>query len=336
MTKLDQSQVEWIIREKRKGAHNKIIAEQAGVSVRWIQKLWKRYKKKDRIVFPETMGRPKKSTSGRREHSAVLSAISKTRHGAFILERVVKDFIGIHIPHNTIHKMLRDADIAENQPKKSKRRKWVRYERTFSNSMWHTDYKQLDDGRWFLGYLDDASRFMAGYGVFQEATTENALLVLDEAIKAHGRPASILTDRGTQFYASESEVKKKGNSKFEERMVELGIKHILARVRHPQTNGKIERFHGELQRKLHLFEEESVDKTRRGTPSDDDHVGGPLNTEPKKDAITRFMDWYNNDRPHMSLDFDNLETPAKAFVRKMPPPGKIVVDQQTGEEYSTE
>ena len=72
MTKLDQSQVEWIIREKRKGAHNKIIAEQAGVSVRWIQKLWKRYKKKDRIVFPETMGRPKKSTSGRREHCRIV------------------------------------------------------------------------------------------------------------------------------------------------------------------------------------------------------------------------------------------------------------------------
>ena len=123
MTKLDQSQVERIIREKRKGTHNKIIAEQAGVSVRWIQKLWKRYKKKDKIIFPETMGRSKKDTSGCREYSAVLSAISKARHGAFTLERVVKNFIGIHILHNTIHKMLRDADTSENQPKKSERRK---------------------------------------------------------------------------------------------------------------------------------------------------------------------------------------------------------------------
>ena len=81
------------------------------------------------------MGRSKKSTSGRREHSAVLSAISKTRHGAFTLEYVVKDFIGIHMPHNIIHKMLRDADISENQSKKSKHHKWIRYERTFSNSM---------------------------------------------------------------------------------------------------------------------------------------------------------------------------------------------------------
>ena len=45
------------------------------------------------------------------------------------------------------------------------------------------------------------------------------------------------------------------------------------------------------------------------------------------------MEWYNYDRPHMSLDLDNLETPARAFVRKMPPPGQVVIDKQTGEEY---
>ncbi len=130
--------------------------------------------------------------------------------------------------------------------------------------MWHTDYKQLHDGRWFLCYEDDASRFVTGYGVFDAATTKNALRVLDEAIKNHGKPASILTDRGTQFYATESESKKKGASEFEKRLVELEINHILARVRHPQTNGKLERLHGEIERYLGEFEEESADRTTRG------------------------------------------------------------------------
>ena len=39
MKKLDKSKVEWIIREKRKGTHNRMIAEQYGISVRWVQKL---------------------------------------------------------------------------------------------------------------------------------------------------------------------------------------------------------------------------------------------------------------------------------------------------------
>ena len=122
--------------------------------------------------------------------------------------------------------------MARNEPKKSGRRKWVLYERTHSNSMWHTDYKQLDDGRWFLCYEADASRFVTGYGVFEHATTENALTVLDDAIKSHGKPASIMADHGAQFYANEGEVKRNGESEFERRLVELEICQILARVRH--------------------------------------------------------------------------------------------------------
>ena len=125
--------------------------------------------------------------------------------------------------------------------------------------------------------------------MFAEATTENALAVLKEAIAKHGRPASILTDHGSQFYANQAEYKKRGASRFEEELVRLGIKHIMARVNHPQTNGKLERFHGEIQRKQKWF----------GT-------------------IDELVHWYNHTKSHMSLDWDNLETPAKAFVRKMP------------------
>jgi transposase InsO family protein len=60
----------------------------------------------------------------------------------------------------------------------------------------------------------------------------------------------------------------------------LGIKHILARVNHPQTNGKLERFHGEIQRKQKWFE-----------------------------SIDELIHWWNHIKPHMSLDWDNLETP---------------------------
>ena len=65
-------------------------------------------------------------------------------------------------------------------------------------------------------------------------------------------------------------------------------------------------------------------------------MGGPFNTGPERDAVERFMEWYNYRRAHMSLDWDNLETPAEAYARKMPPKGEIVVDEQTGEEYRAE
>ena len=91
--------------------------------------------------------------------------------------------------------------------------------------------------------------------------------------------------------------------------MELDIRQILARVRHPQTNGKLERLHGELQRKLHHFENASASKTTRGR-TENTHVGGPFHAEPERDPVERFMEWYNYRRPHMSLDWDNLETSA--------------------------
>ena len=82
-------------------------------------------------------------------------------------ERIIRSLAGIHIPHNALHRILKGADFADTQPKKSRRRKRIRYERERPNSMRHTDYKQLDDGRRFLCYEDDASRFVTGLGVFQ-------------------------------------------------------------------------------------------------------------------------------------------------------------------------
>ena len=75
----------------------------------------------------------------------------------------------------------------------------------------HTDWKQIrggmHDGRWFLCYEDNALRFVTGYGIFDDATTQNALKALDEAVESHGRPTSVMTDHGSQFYANKKEEK---------------------------------------------------------------------------------------------------------------------------------
>lgn len=252
MQKLDSIKVSWIIRQKENGMKNADIANSMKISTRWVQKLYSRYRNSGNIPVLRRPGRPKIIITEEMK-CIVESTFKKFRCCAVFLEKIV-DVDGIHIPHNTIHKILRSKGLAEEQPKKNKRRKWIRYERAYSNSMWHTDWEKLDDGRWFLCYQDDASRFIINHGVFTEATTENAITVLSEAIAKHGRPASILTDHGAQFYSNKSEYKRRGVSEFEKELVRLGIKHILARVNHPQTNGKLERFHGEIQRKQKWFD----------------------------------------------------------------------------------
>ena len=302
--KLDPVKVGWIVREMEKGTKTSAkIVDRMGVSARRVQQLYAEYRRTGAVPVLGMPGRPRKEIP---DHAKIEieAAFRLHRLGAVRLERILDTTARIHIPHNTIHRIMREKGLAARQPKKSSRRAWVRYERTYSNSMWHTDYKLLDDGRWFIAYQDDASRFIVGYGVFEEATGRHAIEVLAKSMEEHGKPASILTDRGSQFYANEAETRERGESEFEKELVRLGIRQILARAGHPQTNGKLERFHGEIQRKLKWFS-----------------------------GIDEFVRWYNYDRPHDSLDRETLETPARAFVRKMPKSGETVKDGATGEVY---
>ena len=145
----------------------------------------------------------------------------------------------------------------------------------------------MDDGMWFLAYQDDASRKIVGFGVFKEATGKHAIEVLKEAISSHGKPASVLTDRGSQFYASPKEDAAQGESQFQKELRALDIRHILAGVNHPQTNGNLERF-------FHTLETEMV------------HFR----------SVADFIGYYNERRLHFSLDIDNGETPLMAFRNK--------------------
>ena len=80
--------------------------------------------------------------------------------------------------------------------------------------------------------MDDASATV----FFDSATTENTITVLRKGFAEYGIPNKILTDHGTQFVAAKS--RDKAKHKFKEFLKENEIRHILARVNRPQTNGK--------------------------------------------------------------------------------------------------
>jgi len=207
------------------------------------------------------------------------------------LEQAIERRHGIHIPHNRLWRVLREAGKVKDSPRKQRRRTWVRYERRFANSLWHSDFHDLGRGRWLVAYLDDASRCLVGYAIGPRATTELALRTFEAAAARFGYPRQLLTDHGSQYTANQVG----GLGEFDRHLIDLRrrgvrIQHILARVKHPQTNGKMERFFGTVETKAGEF--------------------------PTFDA---FVTWYNERRPHMSLDFDRAETPLEAFERKLRP-----------------
>lgn len=119
--------------------------------------------------------------------------------------------------------------------------------------------------------------------------------MLDKAIREYGKPSAILTDHGSQFYSNYGDVKSPGITLFQEYLSKHKIRHILGRIQHPQTNGKVERFFGSMQLKLHMF-----------------------------GSIGEYIEWYNAKRPHMSLDWSRLETPEHAFYRKWDKRRKLI------------
>lgn len=172
-----------------------------------------------------------------------------------------------------------------------KPRKYKRYEWPIPNLMWHTDWHVIKatklTGKRFISYIDDCSRKIMAYGVFDSETTENSLYVLHTAIAEHNVvPFTLNSDRGSQFIASKFDKKGKANHAFQQALEELGIKFIPSKVRHPQTNGKLERFHGILDTE---FDE-------------------------RFETIHDFIKWYNEVRFSEALDY---LSPEEAYQKRL-------------------
>ncbi len=315
--KLDTLDARFIVREKRRGTSSKTIAGILKVCIRQVQRIWSRFRRLDtgRILYlPRRPGRHRKGEPGRREHSAVLAAFGRVVNGASAIYGHIRN-AGDHVPKDVVHRVLLENGLAREERAKKRQRRYVRYERRHSNTLWHTDYPQLEDGRWLIVYADDSSRYIVGHGVLDRATSENATAVFRRACLAHGTPYSVLTDHGSQFYAMESEAKReRGRTHFEEHLGDAGVKQILARVGHPQTNGKAERVFKEYKHKIGHFADVA------GPPGTAAPFGAPAAME--SDPTARFVRNHNN-KPHGSL---YGQTPADAYRERRLPEGRSYKD----------
>lgn len=286
--KLNNRKIRWILRQREKGELSvRKIAKQQKITPRWVRKLLVKYKNMPiRDIRVKRRGRMAQQISIQ-EVEIVRKAKERYGSGANILERILAEK-GIKMAHNRIHRILRQEGLAKKEPKKSRKRKWVRWERTHSNTMWHTDYTEGDNGRQILMYEDDASRYVVGFGEFDNATTDNAILVFDMAVAKWGAPREVMTDHGSQFCEDENK-----RYRFREYILSHGVKeHILSGVKHPQTNGKQEKL-GDTIKKIMRWKKCSLDE-----------------------AVT----FYNEVRPHMSLEKNgHLRTPLVAYYEKMRP-----------------
>jgi putative transposase len=147
VTKLTDRKIRWIIGEKTKGIlSTNDIALLQDVNASRIRQIWCQYKNTRTIPLLRKSGRPSRVITND-EISAVIKIYKEYPCSEVVLETILDKKHGIKIPYNIIHKILKDHGLASNDLKKQRRRKWVKYERKHSMSLWHTDRYMIKDDK---------------------------------------------------------------------------------------------------------------------------------------------------------------------------------------------
>jgi hypothetical protein len=147
-----------------------------------------------------------------------------------------------------------------------------------------------------LNWLDDHSRYLLAATVHRPVTGPIVLTAFRAVVAAHGLPASVLTDNGlvftTRFAGGRRGITTRNG--FETELARLGVRHKNSSPNHPQTCGKVERFHQTLKKWL-----------AKQSPA---RTLAELQTQ-----LDRFRQYYNDQRPHRAL---GRKTPAAAYTAR--------------------
>lgn len=286
------------------GMSHKDAAALFNVSTRWIRELLHRYREGGYQALQPRSRRPH-SNPRQVPESTVKTILEIRQHlentgqdnGAHTIRWHLQQQKITPLPAaSTIHRILKRHGYVIEQPHKRPRSSWKRFEADQPNETWQLDYSHcyLNNNQRvaILTIIDDHSRFVIACKAFEHETGTNVIDTFISAGNKHGFPKSTLTDNGSVFT---TKLYRKADTRngFEQLLPQMGIQQKSGTPYHPQTQGKVERFHQTLQKALHA------------RPFA--HNIGELNQQ-----LDDIIDYYNNHRPHRAL---NRQTPPQAYNR---------------------
>ena len=210
----------------------------------------------------------------------------------------------LHVPAlSTIWRILRAAGLVTPTPSKRPKAYITRFEAVQPNETWQSDFThwRLADGSdvEIINWLDDHSRLLLGCTVFKTVTGQNVINTFNECRSQYGTPFSTLTDNGIVYTGRFV----KGKNGFEYLLSELEIVQKNGSPGHPETQGKIERFHQTL--KKWLTEQEAAKDLKE-----------------LQRQLDEFRAIYNSRRPHKALEMRTPQSSYEATVKATPKAAK--------------
>lgn len=283
------------------GRSKTAVARDYDVSRQWVHQLVTRYQAEGAAAFRPRSRRP--HTNPRAVSVALEERIVRLRKtleksgydagAATIAEHLARDRAVTKVPAlSTIWRILSRRGFVVAQPHKRPRCAWKRFAAEQPNELWQADATHWhladDTDAEILNILDDHSRLVVASLARPTMTGPDVVDTFLAAFTRWGTPAGVLTDNGAIFTATP---RRGGRSALQVSLGELGINYINSRPYHPQTCGKIERFHQTLKKRLN-----ALPPARSITE---------LQTQ-----LDEFSTYYNTIRPHRAIA---RRTPLDAF-----------------------
>ena len=195
---------------------------------------------------------------------------------------------GIHLPASTIHRILLRHDLVRDEDRHSPAQQ--RFERAAPNELWQMDFKGPKGWQQPVGplsVLDDHSRYVIALEALGSTRAGPVRERLEQAFVECGLPQAMLMDHGVPWWSwAGPEAATTGLALW---LMKQGIHLHWSGIGHPQTQGKVERFHGSLQRAL----------VRRG-----------LRGQSPQQWLDSYRWEHNYVRPHEAL---GMQTPASRW-----------------------
>ena len=274
------------------GQNTSFVADKFDVSRRRVQQIAAEYRTTGKIPILQKRGRKPYSEYPQNIEQMVSHATNKLHGGSTVVGKYLRKKRGVKIGNDTICEIMKNQGRSQADPRKRvKKKPWIRYERKHPLSAVHIDWHENVKKQKVCSITDDCSRMILAIGEFERISSDASIMLVQQVIEEYSHIRSIgqiISDHGSEFVANKRDKNGKADHRFEIFCSENEIQQVLCRVKHPQTNGKLEKF-------FHIYD------MRRW----------------EFESLKDFKHWYNHIRPHMSLDFDNLETPYQAFINRL-------------------
>lgn len=289
-----QQRVEFVIRARSGEKPLSELCREYGVS-RPTGYLWlKRYEVSGSLLGLQERSRRPHNSPGRTKRELeelVLGLRDKTGWGAAKLQEVLRHQ-QVELGRATVHRILvREGRVGGER--RSLKKATLRFAREQCNELAQMDFKgeyQLPRRQkcYPLSLLDDCSRYL--HGLWPLASTGGAGVqrCLEGYFKQQGVPQAILMDHGTPWFSTQNQ---HGLTWVAVWLIKQGVVLKYSGIGHPQTQGKVERFHQTLKARTK-------------------HRGAPATMSEWLVWAEEFRREYNHERPHESL---NMKTPAEVY-----------------------